>query len=299
MEINSEPTGLAKEIYEKINEVRTTPSKLANKITLMLSYINKRDNILREPNKPIVKLVEGMKAYEEAISYLKSFEPVEALNWEDSISKIAQDHASDIGHKGASSNDSTDPKIKFKDRFQKFGTYSDIQECLFFNETDAVKIVMNLIVCDGDSKRINRGLILSSNLRQIGIGHDKHIKQTNVVVIDMARNWKLRTKGPTSVISDNKTEISNSKYSKVNDYQIDLTGIKQNSSTILVDKEELIQKYEKELEDDIWFDDIQSKKEEKQIIEEGEKIKIIKKVTFTFNDGSIRKIILSKTFLVK
>ena len=52
MEIES----TAREIFSKINEVRTNPKKISNKIEFMMSYINKRDNILREPNKNSYKL---------------------------------------------------------------------------------------------------------------------------------------------------------------------------------------------------------------------------------------------------
>ena len=70
--------------------------KLANKLTQVMSYINKRDNTLREPRRQPVKLIEGIKAYVESITYLKSFQPIDPLVLDETISKIAQEYSIDI-----------------------------------------------------------------------------------------------------------------------------------------------------------------------------------------------------------
>lgn len=304
MDNNCLPKHIA-EIFSKINEVRTTPLKMANKLTLTMSYINKRDNVLREPNKPIIKLTEGMKAYEEAINYLKAFKSAEPLTLEESITSIAQEHADDIGHKGLTGNDSSDIKIKFLDRFKRIGTFSEVEEILAFNEIDPLRVVMDLIVCDKDPNRTNRNTILNSNLNQIGIGYANHSKYNNVIVIDILKNWKVRIINSSinnvaqdeSLLDKKETNASSAYLKTMKNFKLDLNN---NTSLNEVDND-LIEQYDKELDSEIFYDNYIEKKEEKHIIEEntnsGNKIKIIKKITFIFKDMNPRKVILSKTFL--
>lgn len=299
-----------REILNKINEVRTNPTKLANKITLTMSYINKRDNVLREPNKPLVKLNEGIKAYEEAITLLKNMEPLEEFIWEESLNKISQDHASDIGYKGVITNDSSDGRVKYQDRFRKFATFTDLEEILITGESDPTRIVMGLIICDGDATRTNRSLILSKDFNQIGIGFDSHAKSNYITVINLSKNWKMRqisAFGGGSAISNSpsrdRNDFSNnvtSKYSKYKDFQIDLTNLSQNAkeTSNFNLNEELIEKYEKELDQELFYDDYVDKKEEKHIFAEGSRLKLLKKITFIFEDGSVRKVMLSKTWKI-
>jgi uncharacterized protein YkwD len=305
MEKDTDPISLNKEIFNKINEVRTNPLKLANKIALIMSYINKRDNVLREPNKPPVNLTEGIKSYEEAITFLKNFQPIEPFAFEDTLEKIAQEHATDIGRKGLTSSNSSDGKHLFEDRFKRYGSYTDLQECLVFFDADPQKIVISLIVCDGDENRTNRNLILSDNLRQVGVGTDLHIKFGRVTVIDFARNWKIRQIAPSSNGENNIGE-SSSVLNKKTDFNFNNFSklINSNSNPLQENKqisniEETIDLYEKELDNQIQFDNFIDKKEEKQVIQEENKFKLIKKFIFKFNDGFERKVVLSKTWFMK
>ena len=296
-------TNLSRDIFNKINEVRINPIKIANKLTQVMSYINKRDNILREPRRPPQKLVEGIKAFEEAITYLKSFVPIEPLVYDELLAKIAQDHANDIGPKNLLQNDSSDGKTKFEDRFKRFATYTDLYECLHVGDLDPLRIIIDLVVCDGDQKRKNREIVLSNNLRQIGIGVflnviNAHNNPSNLVICDLSRNWKCRPKIEKSV-EENGLSLKKT-LSKINNFKLDL-----DSSNISLDRssvrknltdDEIMSKYERELDQEIWFDHCVSRKEEKQIINETDKVKIIKKLTFEFSDGSMRRVILSKTW---
>lgn len=63
----------------------------------------------------------------------------------------------------------------------------------------------------------------------------------------------------------------------------------------VLNDEELLYKYESELDEKINFDNYLSKDEYKQIIRNEDNVKILKKVTINFKDGNSRLIILSKT----
>jgi hypothetical protein len=335
------------EIYSKINEARTNPLKLANRITLSMSYINKRDNILREPNKPVVKLHEGIKSYEEAITYLKSCPATDEITMDETLSRLVQEYTEEISSKNLNIDSTTlqDDKIKFEERCKKFATYEGIKgivvldkEYNFNFNLDVNKFVMNLLICDGDSKRLNRNLILNSEFKHIGIGisnnqnsqNIQNIQNTKYCVIVLCKYWKLRKldeninqlgkslinlntestveeiKTPLNFNNQNQSQNNISNKSKLKDFHfgLDVIDKKEKSKNSInyhefeddfID-EDLILKYDKELDKEINFEEYLDKREFKQIIREGEKIKLIKKITFTFLDGSVRKIFLSKTW---
>ena len=292
--MQNEPN-LAREIFSKINEVRTNPIKIANKIAFMMSYINKRDNTLREPKKPSFKLIEGIRAYEEAITFLKSFEPVEELMWEDFVSKVSQEQAAEISKKNLNMYESKEINAKYEDRFRKFGTFSNLQDILVYTDSDALRIVIELIICDGDNSRTNRNFILSTNFRQIGVGVEYHSKLGNVCFIYLARNFRFRNESClNNSVSKNKDEkqllsIANS------------DGVENSSIVKQVDidnrnrYDEIVSQYQNELEDDLEFEEYLHKNVEKQFILEGETLKIIKKIKYDFLDKNPRTVFLSKT----
>lgn len=344
-----------KEIFLKINEARINPLKLANKITLSMSYINKRDNILKEPNKPTVKLNEGIKSYEEAITYLKNFSPIDELNYEVTLSKLVQEYTDEITRRniGLDSVSLQEEKLKFEERCKKFATYEGIKGIVIldkdFNNNnnninsqnnffDSAKLVTNLLVCDGDLKRIHRNLILNNEFKYIGIGLSSlSILSTSnsqkYCVIVLCKNWKIRKLDENlnllgkSLVNLNimlDTESNESEMNQMNGKTNNLgvqkiynTGILKKNMKLkdfnfgldLIDKDkqasdlddpfldvDLVLKYDKELDKEINFEEYLDKREFKQIITEGDKIKLIKKISFTFMDGSVRKIILSKTW---
>ena len=114
-----------------------------------------------------------------------------------------------------------------------------------------------------------------------------------------------------------KAAMINGKTNNLVNQKINNTGILKNNMKLkdfnfgldLIDKDkqisdlddpfldvDLVLKYDKELDKEINFEEYLDKREFKQIITEGDKIKLIKKISFTFLDGSVRKIILSKTW---
>jgi len=298
--IDMEFESTAREIFSKINEVRTNPKKIANKIAFMMSYINKRDNTLREPNKNSYKLIEGIRAFEEAITFLKNMEPVEELIWEDFMSKVSKEEASEISKRGLNMYESNDLKLKYTERFKKFGTFTNLQDILLFTDSDSLHLVIDLIICDGDITRANRNLILSTTNRQIGVAIEDQNRVGHVCVIYLARNFKLRSESmqsnkiPVTIPEENKILQSKNILCETNEGQLDSKSIlsKNNCPN---EYDELIAKYEKELDNEIKFDDYEDKTEEKQFILEGQILKIIKKIKFSFSDGNMRTVFLSKS----
>jgi len=210
------------------------------------------------------------------------------------------DHAADLSHKGVVTNDSSDGRIKFEERFKKFATYSDLQEILILGESDPVRLVMNLIICDGDSKRTNRSLIFSNELEQIGVGFESHSKNNFISVINLTNNWKVRQINNPNIKDEDSKNLN--KVSKLKDFKIEIqnenTHEDGHSFNLNLD-ENLIERYDKELDEQLLYENYIEKKEEKFILNEDKnKLKLLKKIIFTFPNGIVRKVILSKTWKV-
>ena len=57
-------------------------------------------NILSEPNKIQIQMVESEDVFNEAISFLNNLLPLKPLIWDDNLAQSANEHVNDIGHKG-------------------------------------------------------------------------------------------------------------------------------------------------------------------------------------------------------
>ena len=105
-----------------INTYRKNPRELAKKLELIRTYLDPDTNILSEPNKIQIQMVEGDNVFKEAIQFLKSLPPLKPLQWDENLCRSAQEHVDDIGPKGLllyQSSDGTEPE----DRISKYGNY--------------------------------------------------------------------------------------------------------------------------------------------------------------------------------
>lgn len=296
---DTKPHLTKEEILTRVNEVRTHPKKLANKLTLTLSYVNKREKILREPNKPVKILKEGVKAYEEAIFFLKNFQGEEELSVDETIDKIISEEVHELVTKGLETFKSEETNVKIEDKLKRCGIFSGWQQILLVDDDDPMQFITDLIVCDGDPSRRNRGIILSPNFNNIGIGMVRRQSKPTIILLNLINDWKLRQIESPNVQSESKS--LNTKLSKLQDFQIELTKEVNTSDLILSDNfQDLVIKYDLELDKTFEFENYLEKTEEKQIIfEDYKKVKLIKKITFKFEGDKIRKVINSKTWFRK
>ena len=128
----------AQEIFNLINTYRKNPRELAKKLELVRAYLDPDTNILSEPNKIQIQMVEGDNVFKEAIQFLKNLPPLKPLQWDQNLARSAQEHVDDIGPKGLllyQSSDGTEPE----DRISKYGTYVDsLGENIDFGPNDAM-----------------------------------------------------------------------------------------------------------------------------------------------------------------
>ena len=55
---------------------------MAKKLELVRTYLDPDTNVLSEPNKIQIQMVEGDNVFKEAIQFLKSLPPLQPLQWD-------------------------------------------------------------------------------------------------------------------------------------------------------------------------------------------------------------------------
>lgn len=173
--MNEEPNQfeqLAKEIFEKINEVRKDPKSFIEKIEKNKSFF--KDKIFRHPLELPIETYEGKQALDDAIQFLDSQEPVDALELSVDLYKAAMDHARDLGSKGLSSHEGSDGST-LCDRIERYTEWDGaIAENLDFCYKYADNIVMNLIIDDGSEQKNQRSNLFNKDFHYVGVACHSH-----------------------------------------------------------------------------------------------------------------------------
>ena len=249
-------------------------------IILIFYYINTFNNVLTLPNKPKIALKEGVKGYKEAITFLDSMNEMPSLRINFGLIMFAQ---YELGKRIKSEIDLTISNEKFK----KYGSYDKIQEIAFYdtnlNYTDNYDeiIIINLLVCDGDSKRKFRNVIFSNEYNEIGISVDLFDNDTKIFFeVITAKNFVSKCKIKDGVI----TEIQNM------------------NQTFIEKKQKMIDEAEKEIDDRVKKSDLYIQqnyneiKEERHVLynENNNILSVIKMYTFLYENGNESEISISK-----
>jgi len=164
---------LKTEIFNEHNKIRKNPKSYIPILEKHLTYF--KDDVMYKPNDPVgIMTQEGSKAFKECINFLKSCAPVKELQMNSSLSKSAQDHASDIGPKGLTDHigsDGSEPG----DRIERYLQWDvTIAENLDFGGKTGEEVIVSLIVDDGVKNRGHRSNVFKNDVKYIGIGLSQH-----------------------------------------------------------------------------------------------------------------------------
>ena len=180
----------AKDIFTLLNRFRQNPKELAKKLELILTYLDPESNILSEPGKIQILMVEGEAVFKEAIQFLKSLPSLPPLIWDENLCKSAQEHVNDIGPKGLllyQSSDGTEPE----DRISKYGNYSEsLGENIDFGPNDAVGVIVSLTLDDGEDQRPHRENLFKEDYHKVGIACGPHETEFQMCVMDFAFDFQ-------------------------------------------------------------------------------------------------------------
>jgi uncharacterized protein YkwD len=163
---------LSKNIVQEHNVIRSNPSLY---IPILETYLKLfKGYTLHRPNGQQIETNEGPKAYQEAIHYLKEVSVLKPLQRDERLDKACLDHVIDIGKNGITGHEGSDGKY-FVDRIEKYAEWDGvITENIDFMSSNAVDVMIGLIVDDGVPLRVHRKTIFSPDINYIGCGSGEH-----------------------------------------------------------------------------------------------------------------------------
>ena len=210
MEQNEDYAEKSRTIFNLINKYRANPRELARHLERLKKYLDTRTNILSEPDKIQIQMVEGVDVFNEAINYLRALRPLEPLQWEDALAASAQEHVDDIGPKGLllyQSSDGTEPE----DRITKYGNYLEsLGENIDFGPNDALGVIVSLTLDDGEEERPHRDNLFKNDYKKIGIACGPHQTEFQMCVMDLAYDFIPKGQEQQNM----KNQVNNQKINK-------------------------------------------------------------------------------------
>ena len=262
----------AKNIFNLINKFRANPRELARHLERIKKYLDIKTNILSEPDKIQIQMVEGEDVFNEAINYLNNLRPLQPFQWEEALAKSAQEHVDDIGPKGLllyQSSDGTEPE----ERISKYGDYIEsLGENIDFGPNDAIGVIVSLTLDDGEEERPHRENLFKNDYKKIGIACGPHQTEFQMCVMDLA--YDFVPKGQAQENNFNKN------FNKNNNEETKGKIMDENQNNININNEGN--------EIDFLTNQVKVINSNKKIVKREVEIKT--KITYTYEDGSTKEI---------
>lgn len=175
---------MAREVVSEMSLARTQPKAYAGFLRRLRERYD--GDLIREPGRRPTRTFEGLAALEEAIAFLEAAAPVGPLAWDAALAKAAGDHARDQGRTGEMGHKGSDGSTMAQ-RIERHGIWlGRIAENIDYGDSEARRIVINLIVDDGVASRGHRRNIFNRDLRVAGAAIGTHPVYRHLCVIDYA-----------------------------------------------------------------------------------------------------------------
>ena len=227
MEQNENYEEKSRNIFNLINKYRANPRELARHLEKLKKYLDKNTNILSEPDKIQIQMVEGENVFNEAINFLKNLRPLQPLIWDDCLAQSAQEHVDDIGPKGLllyQSSDGTEPE----DRITKYGNYIEsLGENIDFGPNDEIGVIVSLTLDDGEEERPHRDNLFKNDYKKIGIACGPHQTEFQMCVMDLA--YDFIPKGQNNNMNNNQNNNLNQNMNMNMDNNMNQNDVNRNN----------------------------------------------------------------------
>ncbi|CAI2376701.1 unnamed protein product [Moneuplotes crassus] len=173
-----------KDFIQAHNKLRTDPQSF---IPILEDYISRFEGtLLKRPGRANLRTNEGIPAFEEALEYLKTQEPVCEQTYSECLSVVAKGHAQDLGENNITGHYGSKGST-MQERIEKICRWEvSIGENISYNCHEGLETVVMLLVDDGVPDRSHRINIFKPKYECLGIGIYKHPKWKNSVVINYA-----------------------------------------------------------------------------------------------------------------
>jgi|GEM_PF-2175217 len=189
----SQLSTLSSELIAETNLLRADPSAYAEKLIALRPYYEQ--NLVKVPGHPIVEVVEGVAALDEAISVLQSTRPLFPLLASNGMAQGANDHAADLGDKGLTGHYGSDGSDPFT-RINRYGSWDlavgDIagENISYGHAPLAEWHIIQLLVDDNVPNRGHRQTLLNSKYQRIGSDCEAHREFRIVCVMTYASDYR-------------------------------------------------------------------------------------------------------------
>ena len=175
-----DPYRFSKEVIEYFNMVRSNPKKFASIIREYKQYF--KGKVLRVPNSKVgIMTKEGADAFEEAAKYLDSVKAINTVKYNVGLTHVAKE----VVDAAAKTDDINSlDELDMDAIFEKYGKFvGAFSRAMDFGSKDSKMVIINLIVCDGDSSRGQREGIFNSELKE----HIEYLQEKYNIVINTVK----------------------------------------------------------------------------------------------------------------
>ncbi len=176
-----------KDVVTELNILRTSPLSYVKHLQQRRSYY--QGKIIRRPGKISIMTHEGVKAVDEAISYIKSRSKLGSMKVSRGMSLAAKKYAKYQGRTGATGHYSggTTPAS----RVNQYGSWLyTIGENIYYGWNTGRDVILALLIDDGVLSRGHRVNMFNRVFNVVGIGCSMHRRYRYTCVMDHAGGFK-------------------------------------------------------------------------------------------------------------
>lgn len=175
-----------KQVFDTYNLARTDPKKFAEKVEEYKA--NFEGNLLKIPGtNSAIQTREGPAAYDEAIEFLNKQAPLPPMVGSKGLRKIAKEYKDNLGKVEPSKVGTID----LQSIIEKYGSFDgNFSRMIEYGGQTPERVIINLVVGDGDKNRRQRSYIFGDIFNKIGISSGKHDKYRQFTVIAAATDFE-------------------------------------------------------------------------------------------------------------
>jgi uncharacterized protein YkwD len=175
---------MERQVIAEMSLARTQPKRFAALLRQLRGHYE--GNLIREPGRLDRRTQEGVRALDQAIAFLESAAPVGPLAWNEGLFLAARDHAWDQSRTAATGHAGSDGS-SMSQRIERYRAWvGSIAENIDYGDSEARRIIINLIVDDGVPGRGHRHNIFDRDYRVAGAAISTHRIYRSMCVIDFA-----------------------------------------------------------------------------------------------------------------
>jgi len=189
---------LSDQVFQYQNYARQNPQAIMQLIQAKIPYF--QGKVLREPGKPGLMTSEGVSAYNEAVSFLQSQQPVNVLTYSLPLALAASDQCNDEGPTGVVGHRGYDGSTPFQrmDRYMQDDTSAENIAYGVFTPQD---IMIAFIVDDGVPDRGHRKVLYSSTYNKAATACGCHKVWNIICDFTYAQHAIANSNLPTTALS--------------------------------------------------------------------------------------------------